>query len=99
MLELSAFEVEMVIENLKGHKSPDIDQIISELIKAGVRTFRSEIHNHINSISSKEELPKEWKESIVVPSNKKCDKTIIIEVYHFCQLTYLLHGAESFLRS
>jgi hypothetical protein len=32
--ELSAFEVEMAIEKLKIHKSPDIDQIQAELIKA-----------------------------------------------------------------
>jgi hypothetical protein len=34
--ELSAFEVEMAIEKLKIHKSPGIDQIRAELIKAGV---------------------------------------------------------------
>ena len=42
--EPSAFEVEMVIEKLKRHKSPSIDQIPAELIKAGGRTNRSEIH-------------------------------------------------------
>jgi hypothetical protein len=41
--ELSAFEFEMAIEKLKGHKSPGIDQIPAELIKAGGRIFRSEI--------------------------------------------------------
>jgi len=37
------------------------------LIKAGNKIIRSEIHNLINSIWSKEELPEEWKESIIVP--------------------------------
>jgi hypothetical protein len=32
--ELSAFEVEMAIEKLKRYKSPGIDQIPAELIKA-----------------------------------------------------------------
>ena len=32
VLETSAFEFEMVIEKLKGHKSPSIDQIPAELI-------------------------------------------------------------------
>ena len=32
----SAFEVELATEKLKSHKSPDIDQIQAELIKAGV---------------------------------------------------------------
>jgi predicted site-specific integrase-resolvase len=38
--ELSAFEVEMAIEKLKRHKSPGIDQIPAELIKAEGRTIR-----------------------------------------------------------
>ena len=36
--EPSAFEVELAIEKLKSHKSPGIDQIPAELIKAGGRT-------------------------------------------------------------
>ena len=71
----SAFEVELAIEKLKRHKSPGVDQILSKLIKAGGRTFRHEIHNVINSVWIKEELPEEWKESIIVPIHKKGDKT------------------------
>ena len=33
--EPSAFEVELAIEKVKSHKSPGIDQIPAELIKAG----------------------------------------------------------------
>jgi hypothetical protein len=40
VLEPSAFEFEMDIEKLKRHKSPGIDQIPAELIKAGDRTVR-----------------------------------------------------------
>jgi hypothetical protein len=57
--EPSAFGVEMDIEKLKSHKSPGIDQIPAELIKAGGRTICSEIHNLSNSAWNKEELPKE----------------------------------------
>jgi hypothetical protein len=39
--ELSAFEFEMAIEKQKSHKSPGIDQILAELIKAGGRTICS----------------------------------------------------------
>ena len=35
MPEPSAFEVDMVIEKLIRHKSPGIDQIPAEMIKAG----------------------------------------------------------------
>ena len=65
----------MAIEKLKSHKSPDIDQIPAELIKAGSRTIRCAIHALIIVIWNKEELPEEWKESIVVPIHKKGDKT------------------------
>jgi hypothetical protein len=67
VLESSAFEGEMATEKLQGHKSQDIDQISAELKKAGGRTIHSEIHKLINSIWNMDELPEEWKESIIVP--------------------------------
>ena len=75
MPEPSDFEVELAIEKLKSHKSPGIDQIPEELIKAGSRTIRCAIHKLIISIWIKEELLDEWKESIIVPIHKKGDKT------------------------
>jgi len=47
----------MALEKLKRHKSPSIDQIPEELIKAVGRTIRFETHNLINSVWNKEELP------------------------------------------
>jgi len=71
----SAFGVELAIEKLKSHKSPGIDQIPAELIKAGCRTIRCAIHKLIISIWNKEELHEDWKGSIIVPIHKKGDKT------------------------
>jgi hypothetical protein len=73
--EPSALEVELAIENLKSYKSPRFDQIPAEQIKAGGRTIRCAIHKLIIAICHKEELPEEWKESIIVPIHKKGDKT------------------------
>jgi hypothetical protein len=42
--ETSAFDIEMAVEKLKGHKSPGTDQISAKLIMAGGRTICSEIH-------------------------------------------------------
>jgi len=67
------FEVELAIDKLRSHKSPGTDQILAELIKAGDRTIRYEIHKLI-SIWNMVELPDEWKESIIVPIYKKSDK-------------------------
>ena len=65
----------MAIEKLNSHKSPGADQIPAELLKAGSRTIHYVIHKIVISIWNKEELPEEWKESIIVPVYKKGDKT------------------------
>jgi hypothetical protein len=52
-----------------------MDQIPAELIKAGGSKICCEIHKLINSIWNKEELPDQWKESIIVLVYKKGDKT------------------------
>jgi hypothetical protein len=74
--EPSVSEFELAIEKLKSHKSPGIDQIPAELIKAGGRTISCEIHKLIISIWNKEELPEEWKKSIIVPIFEKGIKRI-----------------------
>jgi hypothetical protein len=61
----------VAIDKLEGHKSPDIDEIPAELNTAGFSTIRFENNKLINSILNKEELPEEWKESIMVPIYKK----------------------------
>jgi len=68
--EPRAFEDEMAIEKRKRQKSPGTDQIPAELIKARGRTIRPEIHELINSIRNKEELPEEWKGSNILPNYK-----------------------------
>ena len=60
--ESRASEVVMAIDKLKSPKSPGIDQIPAELIKAGSRTICLEIHKLITSIWRKEKLPEEWKD-------------------------------------
>jgi hypothetical protein len=71
----SAFEVELVIEKLKGHKLESIDQIPGKWITAGRRKIRFEVHKINSLIWHKEELPEQWKESIIVPIYKKGDET------------------------
>jgi hypothetical protein len=59
---------------LKRYKSPGIDQIPADLIQAGGNTLCSEVHKLINCIWNKEELPEQWKESIIAPIYKTGDK-------------------------
>jgi hypothetical protein len=82
----SAFEVEMAIENLKGHKSSDIYKNPAQLIKAAGRTVYFEIHQCILfGIRS-------CMRSGMLPSLFLCIRramkqiVVIIEAYHVCQL-------------
>jgi hypothetical protein len=68
--EPSPFEVEIAIAKLKNYKSLGNDQI-----PAGGETLQSKIHKLNNFIWSKEELPDQWKEYIILPIYKKNDKT------------------------
>ena len=46
-----------------------------------------QVHKLINSIWNKEQLPEEWKKSIIMLVYKKGDRSVVIkETYHFCQL-------------
>ena len=85
--EPSASDFELAIDKLKSHKSPGIDQIPADVIKAGGRTIFLEIHKLITFIRKKDKLPEEWKESIILHIHKKRYKlfVIIIEAYHICQ--------------
>jgi hypothetical protein len=68
----SPFEVEFATAKLEKYNS---DQILAELIQAGGEILCCKIHKLINSIWSKEELPDQWKESIIVAIYEKGDKT------------------------
>lgn len=67
--------VEMAVEKLKRYKSPGTDQIPAEAIQAGSSTMLSEILKLINSVWNNKELPEQWKVTIIVPIDKKLDKT------------------------
>jgi hypothetical protein len=55
--------------------SPVIDQILAELVQAGVNTLCYGIYKVINCIWNKEELPEQCKESFVLTIYKESDRT------------------------
>jgi hypothetical protein len=71
----SHLEVKIAIAELKKYKLSGSDQILAELIQAGGESLLSAIHKLFNSVRNKEELPDQWKESIIVIIHKKDDKT------------------------
>jgi len=83
--EPSTVEFEMAVEKLKRDKSPGTDQIPAELITAGGRTFRFEIHKLINSIWNKE-LPGEYESIILSIYIRKALKRIIVRGMSLCPL-------------
>jgi hypothetical protein len=76
----SRLEAEITNAKLKKYKSPGSDQIPAELIHAGGEILL------INSVWNKEELPDQWKESIIVPVHKKGDKT---DCNNYCGISLL----------
>jgi hypothetical protein len=73
------------------YKSPGSDEIPAELIQARGEILLFVIHKLINSVWNKEELPDQWKESIIVYQfTKRVIKlTAIIIAGHHC---YQLHA-------
>jgi hypothetical protein len=71
----SLLEVEIAIAKFKKNKQKGNDEIPAEQIQTGRETLLSEIHKLINSVSNREELLDQWKESIIVPVHKMGDKT------------------------
>jgi hypothetical protein len=83
----SLLQVETAIAKLKKCKSPGTDKIPAELIEAGGKTLLCMNHKLIKSIWNKEELPDQWKASIIVPLHKKDDKT---DCNKYCGISLLL---------
>jgi hypothetical protein len=57
------------------YKSPGSEQFLAELIQGGGEILWSGIHKLINCIWNKEELPDQWKESIIASIHKKGNKS------------------------
>jgi hypothetical protein len=62
----SLSKVEIAISKFKRYKSPDSDQILTELTEAEGETLWSEIHKLVNHIWSEEEFYDQWKRSIIL---------------------------------
>jgi hypothetical protein len=75
VLEPSLVKVEIATGKLKSYKSPGTDQNPAELMKAGDETLCSEIHKLICSKWNKEELPQQWKGSVIIQIHKQGGKT------------------------
>jgi hypothetical protein len=64
------------------------------MIQAGGKILLSAIHKLINSVWNKEELPDQWKESVIVPLQMKGDKT---DCNNYCGISLLSSSYQIFI--
>ena len=67
-------EVKYSIKQLSNRKSPGVDGITSELIKAGGEIMTKTLTNLFNKIIVTENPPNDWSKMIITPIHKKGDK-------------------------
>ncbi|KAI2650200.1 putative 149 kDa protein [Labeo rohita] len=66
-------EVKLAVYALKNGKSPGLDQVAAEGIKAGGDTLLPRLHNLIKLIWRLNKVPTRWKKAIIIPIHKKGD--------------------------
>ena len=68
-------EIKAIITELKTGKSPGIDNITGELLKADSETATKQIHLLLTKIWNNEQIPSDWKKGLIVILPKKGDLT------------------------
>ncbi|RXN18970.1 endonuclease exonuclease phosphatase family [Labeo rohita] len=78
-------EVKLAVYALKNGKSPGLDQVAAEGIKAGGDTLLPRLHNLIKLIWRLDKVPTRWKKAIIIPIHKKGESAITIAESAFFQ--------------
>ena len=66
-------EVKMATRTLKSGKTPGVDQVTAEAIKAGEDILLYRLHSLIRIIWRTEQVPSSWRKAVIVPIHKKGD--------------------------
>ena len=81
-------EVQKAVDRLKNNKSPGVDGIQAELVKAGGESTVDAIHRLCNMVWEQERWPMEWTSSILVTIAKEIIPTAqIIEPSHSSRMS------------
>ncbi|KAK2705998.1 hypothetical protein QYM36_016128 [Artemia franciscana] len=67
-------EVIHAIKLLKNNKSPGIDELPAELLKALPEVAIDELYNLLTDVWVNEYIPEEWRTSVIIPVFKKGDR-------------------------
>lgn len=68
-------EIDRTIDNLKNWKAPGSDNVQAEVIKYGGKGIRDFLFKVCQKTWQEKQMPGSWKEAIIIPLNKKGDKT------------------------
>uniref|UniRef100_A0A914XBV3 Reverse transcriptase domain-containing protein n=1 Tax=Plectus sambesii TaxID=2011161 RepID=A0A914XBV3_9BILA len=66
-------KVKAAIKSLKNGKAPGVDQIMTEMLKAGGDVLVQRLHTLLGIIWTAEQVPEAWKKLIIIPILKKGD--------------------------
>jgi hypothetical protein len=87
-------EVKAAINRMKHRKAPGLDNITAEEIQAGTEGVGIKImHRLCQRVWEREEIPSDWKRSIVIPIHKKKDK---LECSNYRGISLLCHSSKVF---
>ena len=67
-------EIIHAVKLLKNNKSPGIDELPAELLKAPPEVANDELHNLPTDVRVCEYIPEEWRTSVIIPVFKKGDR-------------------------
>ena len=87
-------EVVAAIERMKTGKAPGIDNVTVEELRAAIKGEGLKvIHSLFQSVWETEEVPRDWRRSIVIPIHKKQDK---LDCSNYRGITLLCHTGKFF---
>jgi len=69
--EPTLYEIQEIIKNLKGMKTPGTDNINAELLQVAGPHMTQRIQELILNIGRSEKMPNEWNKSVICPIYKK----------------------------
>jgi hypothetical protein len=90
---MSVFDIGLVTEKLKSHKSPGINYIPAEVVKAGGETIRYEIHKYFYFEKGRNCLRSGRSRSYLSIRRAIKQNVVIIAAYHFYQLRTKFYSA------
>jgi hypothetical protein len=92
---ISTDEVQRAIKQMKDNKAPGIDDLSSDVYKAGGAEIIKQLTGLYNQILEEKKLPNTWKEAKIILLHKKGEKT---DIKNYRPISLLSHAYKIFTR-